>query len=138
MISLMAASSSVMPDASPAAAFTVASSTGRHHPIRHCAETRRTTCSAALSLDACRSCAPTLPADGRRRRAPEQPTSRGQGFFSRSVSGNRRSPVPVYRTDLTGYRSEPVKFKFEFKWRSSTGSYRYTGRLDRFTGRFDW
>ena len=32
---------------------------------------------------------------------------------------------------------KPVEFKFEFKKLSSTGSYRYTGRLDRFTGRFD-
>ena len=31
----------------------------------------------------------------------------------------------------------PVEFKFEFKNLSSTSSYRYTGRLDRFTGRFD-
>ena len=50
-------------------------------------------------------------------------------------TGNRRAPVPVYRT---GYRSESVEFKFEFKRRSSTSSYRYTGRFDRFTGRFDW
>ena len=32
---------------------------------------------------------------------------------------------------------KPVEFKFEFKKLSSTGSYRYTGRLERFTGRFD-
>ena len=32
---------------------------------------------------------------------------------------------------------KPVEFKFEFKKLSSTGSYRYTSRLDRFTGRFD-
>ena len=56
--------------------------------------------------------------------------SREQGFISQPVSGNRRAPVPVYRTGLTGYRSEPVEFKFEFKRRSSTGSYRYTGRFD--------
>ena len=60
-----------------------------------------------------------------------------QGFNFRPGSGNRRVPVLVYRSGLAGYRSEPVEFKFEFKWRSSTGSYRYTGRLDRFTGRFD-
>jgi hypothetical protein len=59
------------------------------------------------------------------------------GFYSRPVTGNRGSPVPVYRTGLTGYRSEQVEFKFEFKKRSSTGSYRYTGRFDWFTGRFD-
>jgi len=52
-------------------------------------------------------------------------------------TGNRRPPVPVYRTGLAGYRSEPDKFKFKFKLPRSTGSYRYTGRLDRFTGRFD-
>ena len=61
-----------------------------------------------------------------------------QGFISRPVTGNRRAPVPVYRTGLTGYRSEPVEFKFEFKRHSSTSSYRYTGRLGLFTGRFDW
>ena len=38
-----------------------------------------------------------------------------QGFISQPVSGNRRAPVPVYRTGLTGYRSEPVEFKFKFK-----------------------
>ena len=54
-----------------------------------------------------------------------------QGFSMRPVSGNRRPPVPVYWSGLAGYRSEPVEFKFEFKWRSSIGSYRYTGRLDR-------
>jgi hypothetical protein len=56
-------------------------------------------------------------------------------FFFRPVYPNRRPPVPVYRTGLTSYREKPVKFKFEFKKLSSTGSYRYT---DRFTGRFDW
>src|SRR6185369_8220464 len=67
---------------------------------------------------------------------------------------NRRGPVPVYRSGLAGNRSVPVKFKFEFKKLSSTGSYRYTGWLDRlefkskikiacvtglerYTGRFD-
>ena len=38
-----------------------------------------------------------------------------QGFISRPVTGNRRAPVLVYRTDLTGYRSEPVEFKSKFK-----------------------
>ena len=52
-------------------------------------------------------------------------------------TGNRRPSVPVYRTGLAGYRSEPDKFKFKFKLPRSTDSYRYTGRLDRFTGRFD-
>jgi len=65
-------------------------------------------------------------------------TSCNQGSRNRPETGNRRPPVPVYRSGLAGYRSEPVEFKFEFKWRSSTGSYRYTGRFDRFTGRFDW
>ena len=60
-----------------------------------------------------------------------------QGFFSRPVDPNRRPPVPVYRTSWTGNRFIPAKLKFEFKWRSSTGSYWYTGRLDRYTGRFD-
>ena len=55
---------------------------------------------------------------------------RDQGFVYRPDRPNRRGPVPVYR-------SVPVEFKFEFKKLSSTGSYRYTGRLDRFTSRFD-
>jgi len=42
-----------------------------------------------------------------------------------------------YRSGLAGNRSVPVEFKFKFKSRSSTGSYRYTDRFDRFTGRFD-
>ena len=61
-----------------------------------------------------------------------------QGSPSRPARPNRRTPVPVYRSGLAGYRSEPVKFKFEFKLPSSTGSYRYTGRFDRYTGRFGW
>ena len=61
-----------------------------------------------------------------------------QGSPSRPVRPNRRRPVPVYQFGLAGYRSEPIKFKFEFKLRRSTGSYRYTGRLDRYTGRFGW
>src|SRR6185295_5423535 len=60
-----------------------------------------------------------------------------QGFIYRPDRRNRRGPVPVYRSGLAGNRSVPVEFKFEFKKLSSTGSYRYTGRLDRFTGRFD-
>jgi len=55
----------------------------------------------------------------------------------RPVRPNQCGPVPVYRFGLAGNRSVPVEFKFEFKFRSTTGSYRYTGRLDRFTGRFD-
>ena len=60
-----------------------------------------------------------------------------QGFIYRPDRPNRRGPVPVYRSGLAGNRSVPVEFKFEFKKLSLTGSYRYTGRLDRFTGRFD-
>jgi len=63
--------------------------------------------------------------------------SGNKGSTYRPLTGNRRPPVPVYRTGLAGYRSEPDKFKFKFKLPRSTGSYRYTGRLDRFTGRFD-
>ena len=40
------------------------------------------------------------------------------GFPNRPETGNRRPPVPVYQSGLAGYRSEPVEFKFEFKWRS--------------------
>ena len=61
-----------------------------------------------------------------------------QGFKIRPVTGNRRPPVPVYRSGLAGYRSELDKFKFKFKLPSSTGSYRYTGRFDRYTGQFGW
>ena len=60
-----------------------------------------------------------------------------QGLIYRPVRSNRRGPVPVYRTGLTGNRSKPVEVKFEFKSRSANGSYRLTGRFDRFTGRFD-
>ena len=63
---------------------------------------------------------------------------RDQGSRYRPVRPNRRGPVPVYRTGLAGNRSKPVEVKFEFKIRCANGSYRYTGRLDRFTGRFDW
>ena len=50
-------------------------------------------------------------------RAPFAPgiTRSGQGFISQPVSGNRRAPVPVYRTGLTGYRWKPVEFKSKFK-----------------------
>ena len=53
----------------------------------------------------------------------------------RPVWSNRRAPVLVYRIGLTGNRSKPVEVKFEFKNLCANGSYRYTGRLDRF-GRF--
>ena len=59
-----------------------------------------------------------------------------QGFNFRPVRPNRQAPIPVYRSGLAGYWSEPVEFKFEFKLRRSTGFDRYTGRLDRYTGRF--
>ena len=54
-----------------------------------------------------------------------------QGLTYRPVRPNQWSPVPVYRSGLAGNRSEPVKFKFEFKSRRAIGS-------DRLTGRFDW
>ena len=57
-----------------------------------------------------------------------------QGFFSQPDTPNRSTPVPVKRTGLTGYRQKPVKFKFEFKKLSSTGSYRYTGLPAGLTG----
>ena len=59
-----------------------------------------------------------------------------QGFNYRPVRPNRCCPVPVYRSGLAGNLSVPVEFKFEFKWCNSTGSYRYTGWLDWFIGRF--
>ena len=65
-------------------------------------------------------------------------TASDQGFNYRPVRPNRWGPVPVYRSGLAENRSVPVEFKFEFKFCSTTGSYRYTGRFDRFTGRFDW
>ena len=58
----------------------------------------------------------------------------GQGFNYRPFRPNRCGPVPVYRSGLVGNRSVPVEVKF----RSSNGSYRYTGRFDRLNGRFDW
>ena len=59
-----------------------------------------------------------------------------QGLKNRPVPSNWWGPVLVYRTGLPRNRSKPVEVKFEFKSRIATGSYRYTGRLDRFTGRF--
>ena len=58
-------------------------------------------------------------------------------FFSRPVRSNRRPPVAVYRTGLTGNRWKPVEFKSKFKIACVIGSDRYTGRFDRFIGRFD-
>ena len=58
---------------------------------------------------------------------------RGQGLRIRLVRSNRRTPVPVYRTGLTGNRSKPVGFKFEFKSSSATGLDRFAGRFDLFT-----
>ena len=56
----------------------------------------------------------------------------GAGLIYRLDRTNHQGPVPVYRSDLAGNRSVPVEFKFKFKKLSSTGSYRYTGRFDRF------
>ena len=55
-----------------------------------------------------------------------------QGFIYQPDRPNRRGPVPVYRSGLAGNRSVPVELKFEFKKLSSTSSYQYTGRFDRF------
>ena len=60
-------------------------------------------------------------------------TTPTQGSQIRPVRSNQRAPVPVYRTGLTGNRSKPVGFKFEFKIPSATGLDRYTSRFDRFT-----
>ena len=67
------------------------------------------------------------------------PTTPTQGLQIRPVRSIRRAPVLVYRTGLTGNRSKPVGFKFEFKIPSATGLDRYTGRFNRFTGWFtEW
>ena len=60
------------------------------------------------------------------------------GFMLPTGPAKPAGPVPVYRTGLAGNRSKPVEVKFEFKIFCANGSYRYTGRFDRFTGRFDW
>ena len=60
-------------------------------------------------------------------------TTPTQGLQIRPVRSNRWAPVRVYRTGLTGNRSKPVGFKFEFKIPSATGLDRYNGRFDRFT-----
>jgi len=60
-----------------------------------------------------------------------------EGLQIRPVQSNRRAPIPVYRTGLTGNRSKPVGFKFEFEIPSATGLDQYTGQFDRYTGRFD-
>ena len=59
-----------------------------------------------------------------------------QGFFSQSVSGNRRPPVPVYRTGWTGNRLNSNPNSNKFKNSHATGSDWFTGRFDQFTGRF--
>ena len=62
-----------------------------------------------------------------------------QGLRYRPVRPNRQGPVSVYRTGLDRpNRSKSVEVKFEFKILCVNGSYWYTGRFDRFTGRFDW
>jgi len=86
---------------------------------------------------------PFCPSPNQNRLNPIDPvwvecSSRPQGLRYRPVRPNQRDAVPVYRTGLAGNRSKPVEVKFEFKIRCVNGSYRYTGRLDRFTGRFDW
>ena len=55
-----------------------------------------------------------------------------QGFISRPVTGNRRAPVPVYRTGLTGNRWNSNPNSNKFKSSRATGSDRFTGRFDRF------
>ena len=45
-----------------------------------------------------------------------QTASWAQGFIIRPVAPNLRPPVPANRTGLTGYRSEPDKRKFKFKF----------------------
>jgi hypothetical protein len=64
-------------------------------------------------------------------------TTPTQGLQIRPVRSNRRAPVPVYRTGLTGNRSKPVGFKFEFKSPSATSFDWFTDRFDQFTGRYD-
>ena len=54
-----------------------------------------------------------------------------QGFFYRLVGQNRRPPVAVNRTGLTGYRKKPAKFKIQTKNSCSTGFYRLANRFDR-------
>ena len=53
-------------------------------------------------------------------------------FFPRPVRSNRRPPVAVCRTGLTGNRWKPVEFKSKFKIACVIGLGRYTGRFDRF------
>ena len=60
-----------------------------------------------------------------------------RGLQNRSVRSNRRPPVAVYQTDLTGNRWKPVEFKSKFKIACVTGSDRFTGRFNWFTGRFN-
>ena len=57
-----------------------------------------------------------------------------QDLQNRPVRSNRRPPVAVYRTGLTGNRWKSVEFKSKFKSTCVTGSDRYTDRFDRFTG----
>ena len=70
-------------------------------------------------------------------RENNKPSGAHQGFTYPPVRPNRCGPVPVYWSGLAGNRSVPVEVKFEFKFHSSNGSYRYTDRFDRFTGRFE-
>ena len=70
----------------------------------------------------------------RERRGGGREQSEPETRFKLPTRPNRRFPVPIYRFGLTGNRSISVEFKIEFENLSSTGSYRYTGLLDRFTG----
>ena len=77
---------------------------------------------------------PLLPEEKKKEISSQNETNLklAQGFIYRPDRPNCRGPVPVYWSGLSGNRSVPVEFKFEFKKLSSTGSYRYTGRFDRF------
>ena len=59
--------------------------------------------------------------------ATEALTSMDQGLQNRPVRSNRRPPVAVYRTGLTGNRWKPVEFKSKFKSTCVTGFDRFTG-----------
>ena len=61
-------------------------------------------------------------------------STRCQGLQNRPVRSNRRPPVAVYRTSLTGNQWKPVEFKSKFKSTCVTGSDRYTDRFVWFTG----
>ena len=60
----------------------------------------------------------------------------GPEFFYRPVGQNRRPPVAVNRTGLTGYPKKSAKFKIQTKNVCSTGFYRLADRLGPQTGPF--